>query len=360
MPGIIRNLLAILGVCIVPACLAQEVNPIKLKNFRPVSIYKTPVSKITKASFPVVDFHSHDYVGNEPGAVAAWVSRMDAAGIHKTIILSGKTGKGFDSVIVKYAPFGDRFEVWCGFDYTGYEKPGWQANAIRELVRCHKMGARGVGELGDKGLGEFYSEPVAAWGMHIDDPRFKPLLDKCAELKMPVNVHVAEDEWNYLPADSTNDGLINAYTWRVDMTVPGIIGHDALVQGLENAVKNHPKTIFIASHLANSCVNLARLGELFDRYPNFYADISARYAEVSPIPRYARSFFEKYANRLVFGTDMGADSGMYQVIFRILESADEHFYAFDYFEQHWPLYGLALPANTLKKIYQENARKLLK
>ena len=49
-----------------------------------------------------------------------------------------------------------RFEVWCGFDYTGYDKPGWEKHAVAELERCYKKGATGVGELGDKGLGEFY------------------------------------------------------------------------------------------------------------------------------------------------------------------------------------------------------------
>ena len=33
--------------------------------------------------------------------------------------------------------------------------------------------------------------------------------------------------------------------------------------------------------------DLARLGELLDRYPNLYADISARYGETGPIPRFA-------------------------------------------------------------------------
>ena len=65
----------------------------------------------------------------------------------------------------------------------------------------------------------------------------KPLLEKCAELKMPVNVHVAEDEWMYLPADSTNDGLMNAAKWKVDLTKKGILNHDQLIATLENAVR---------------------------------------------------------------------------------------------------------------------------
>jgi len=349
LTSILSNSIAIYG---------QDADNLKLKDFHPVSIYKTPQTKVVKAKYPVIDFHSHDYPETD-NAVDEWVKTMDEAGIAKTIILSYKTGAGFDSVIAKYSRYKDRFEIWCGFDYTGYEKTGWQENAIKELERCYKKGARGVGELGDKGLGEFYSAPTPGWGLHIDDPKIKPLLEKCAELKMPVNIHVAEDAWNYLDNDSTNDGLMNAAVWKVDMSKKGILNHDQLVTTLENAVKNNPKTTFIACHLANCCSDLSMLGSLFDKYPNLYADISARYGEIAPIPRYVYGFMEKYADRIVYGTDMGTAKEMYQLTFRILETADEHFYQHDYFDHHWALYGLALTDATLKKIYNDNAKKIL-
>ncbi len=130
------------------------------------------------------------------------------------------------------------------------ELPGWQKHAVEELERCYKKGARGVGELGDKGEGELYSKPTPGKGLHIDDPQMKPLLEKCAELHMPISIHVAEDEWMYETPDSTNDGMMNAATWHVDMNKPNKLGHDALIKSLENAVRENPKTIFIACHLA--------------------------------------------------------------------------------------------------------------
>ncbi len=284
---------------------------------------------------------------------------MDSTGIAKSIILSYSTGKLFDSIIARYAPYKDRFEVWCGFDYTGFNEPGWEKRAVAELERCHRQGATGVGELGDKGLGELYSRPTPGVGIHIDDPRIQPLLKKCGELHMPISIHVAEDAWMYAPADATNDGLLNAAKWHVDQNKEGLLSHDQLVGTLENAVRNNPKTTFIACHLANCCANLQILGKLFDMYQNLYADVAARYAEIAPIPRYVHSFFEKYGDRIVYGTDMGIDIDMYRTTFRILESADEHFYEADRFGYHWPLYGLALSDTTLKKIYHLNGEKVL-
>jgi len=338
--------------------LCQNVNDLKLKDFRPVSIYKIPETKIERARYSVIDFHSHDYPKTDQ-EVDDWVKTMDDVGIGKSMILTYSTGARFDSLVEKYQRYKDRFEIWCGFDYTGYGKSGWQQHAVAELERCHKKGAKGVGELGDKGLGEFYSKPTQGWGLHIDDPQMKPLLEKCADLHMPVSIHVAEDAWMYQNADSTNDGLMNSATWKVDMSKAGILDHDQLVATLENAVKNNPRTIFIACHLANCCSDLSKLAGLFDKYPNLYADIAARYGEIAPIPRYVHDFMEKYATRIVYGTDMGTSKKMYLITFRILETADEHFYERELFNYHWPLYGLSLSDATLKKIYNENGKRIL-
>jgi uncharacterized protein len=341
-----------------PVC-AQSADQILLKNYRPVSLYNIPVTDIQKAAYPVIDVHSHDYAKNEKD-IEQWVKDMDACGIEKTIILTTTSGPGFDSIVQKYAPFRDRFEIWCGFDYTGYDKPGFGPAAVKELERCFKMGARGVGEEGDKGLGLYYSEPVKAWGMHLDDPRMKPLFEKCAELHMPVNIHVADPIWMYEKMDSTNDGLMNAQIWKIDASKEGLLGFDDLIRTLENAVKENPKTTFIACHFANLNHDLEKLGRMFDAYPNLYADIAARYSESAPIPRFMKAFYEKYQDRLLYGTDMGFSTDMYRVTFRILESTDEHFYEIPQFGYHWALYGFGLPPDVLKKVYHDNAERIMK
>ena len=330
---------------------------LKLKDFHPNSIFRIPETKIEKARYPVIDMHSHAYAKTAK-EVDQWVKNMDSAGIQKTIILSDETGDSFDSVEARFARYPKRFEIWCGFDYTGYDEPGWSQKAVKELEKCFKAGAKGVGELGDKGLGLFYSRPVPAWGMHIDDPRMKPLLEKCAQLHMPVSIHVADPMWMYQPMDSTNDGMMNAFKWKVDLTKKGILNHQQLINTLINAVKENHKTTFIACHLANCEYDLSILGKMFDQYPNLYADISARYEETAAIPNYVHAFYTKYQDRLVYGTDMGYEFNMYKNTFRILETGDEHFY-YDY-AYHWPLYGLALSDIVLKKIYRDNALKIMK
>jgi len=329
-----------------------------LKDFKPESIYNTPTTKIIRAKYPVIDFHSHPDAKSEK-ELEEWIATMKSHNVEKSVILTYSTGSRFDSIYDMYSKYGDQIEVWCGFDYTGYNEKGWTKKAVKELERCFDKGARGVGELGDKGLGLFYSKPAEAPGLHMDDPRLQPVLKRCGELGMPISVHVADPYWMYLPMNEKNDGLMNAYTWKVDTSKEGVLSHKELLTTLSNAVKNNRGTTFIACHFANTSHDLEILSKLLDKHPNLYADISARYSEVAPVPRRTKAFFEKYKDRLVYGTDMGMDASMYETTFRILESADEHFYAWDLFSYHWPLNGLDLSDETLKMIYFENGRKIL-
>jgi predicted TIM-barrel fold metal-dependent hydrolase len=344
-------------IAAIPAMGQDSPEAILLKDYRPKSIYKIPRTEVSKARYPVIDIHSHAYAKG-PEQIAEWIRNMDEVGIEKTIILTGAVGPAFDAIYEQYSKYGDRFELWCGFDYSGCDQPGYGDTAVKELERCYRIGARGVGELSDKGKGMASRGKVAAAGLHPDDARLDPLFQKCAELQMPVNLHVADPIWMYEKMDNTNDGLMNAFEWRLD-NQPGIVGHSGMIEILERTIKKHPRTTFIACHFANLCYDLARLGTLFEKYPNFYADISARYAETAPIPRFTSAFYEKYQDRLLYGTDMGFNKQMYRITFRILESLDEHFYESEQFGYHWSLNGFGLSDSILKRLYRDNALGIL-
>jgi len=329
---------------------------ILLKDYRPRSLYKIPTTEVPRAKFPIIDMHSHAYA-KTPAEIAEWVRNMDEVGIEKTIVLTDATGHEFDDIRRKYAAYRDRFELWCGFDYKGYDQPGFGPQAIRALEECHQAGARGVGELHDKGKG-LVSSTVHAFGMHPDDARMDSLFGRCGQLGMPVNIHVADPIWMYEAMDNKNDGLMNAFHWRLD-NQPEIVGHSGMIDILERTVKKHSSTTFIACHLANLDYDLKRLGQILERQLNLYADISARYAETAPIPRFVSQFYAKYADRLLYGTDMGFHKPMYRVTFRILETLDEHFYESDMFSYHWSLNGFGLPDEILQKLYHTNAEKIL-
>lgn len=351
-----KPLLCMSALCLLLAAapLRSQTPPdrILLKDYQPQSIYNIPVTKVERARFPVIDVHSHAYAESRE-QIDQWIKIMDAAGIEKTVVLTGLTGAAFDSVYREYARYPRRFEIWCGLKLDNPDHPDFARRCVAELERCYQVGARGVGELSDKGKGLSWGRP-RSYSVHFDDPRLDAVMERCADLGMPINIHVGDPMWMYQPMDSTNDGLMNAWEWRLD-NQKDIIDLAGLHLTLERMVQRHPRTAFIACHFANCDWDLARLGAMLDRCPNLVADISARYAETAPIPRFVRRFYEKYAGRLLYGTDMGFEPGMYHITFRILETLDEHFYATGQFGYHWALNGFGLSEEILRQVYRENA-----
>lgn len=321
-----------------------------LKDYKPRSIFNTPRSSVVRAKYPAIDMHMHAPRGNADlnAAAAELLKNMDASNIQKTILFSG-TGKTFDDLAAVFGRHPDRIELWCGLDFSDFP-----ASTLSELERCVKAGAKGVGEISDKGTGYRGVEP-----MHLDDPRMDPILEKIADLGLPINVHMGDPQWMYEPMDATNDLLFEALYYRRDNKKDDkdLAG---MLEVLEHAVRRHPRVTFIACHFANQTFDLNRLGRLLDQYPNLYADSSQRESYLAAIPRFGKQFIEKYADRIVYGTDQGYSLPMYRNTFRIWETLDEHFYAWDVANTPFALSGLGLSDATLKKLYRDNALKLLK
>ena len=267
--------IALLGIPAAGSVSAQSleerkaaVQELRLKDYEPRSVFRIPRTDVRRAKFPVVDMHSHDYAADDAG-VAAWVRTLDSCNIRYSSVMHCEwIGAPFEEYIRKYRPYGDRFLFWCCFDYTGFGEPGWAERAVRELERCHALGARGVGEMVDKGLGDTYARPVPGRGIHLDDPRLRPLIERCGELGMPVSIHIAEPIWMYEPLDRHNDGLMNGADWAVDTSAEGCRGYEELMATFERALAAYPGTTFIACHYLNMNQDLERLGRLLDRYPN--------------------------------------------------------------------------------------------
>jgi predicted TIM-barrel fold metal-dependent hydrolase len=341
-----------------------------LKDWMPESIHKAGNTDVQQAKYPVIDMHAHAYAKTEE-ELDKRVGIMDSVGIEKSLVLTKATGAEFKSVYALHSMYPDRFEVYCGIDYSGYDEDGWSPKAVEQLRRDAEAGCKGIGELHDKGAG---MGGAPGPGMHPDDPRMDPIFEEAAKLNLPVNLHVAEPIWMYGPMDATNDGLMRAYTWQVQ-NQDEIVGHDGMIEILDKTLARHPNTTFVAAHLANTSNDFSLLANLFDKHSNLYADVSARFAEFSTIPRTAAAFFEKYQDRIVYGTDYGFETfpddpdkpygkntttqEMFRMTFRVLETEDEHFYMTDLVGYRWPMYGLALSDQTLKKIYRDNAQKIL-
>ena len=126
-----------------------------LKNYRPVSVFKLPEHHPDHPKFTVIDMHSHDYLTDEEG-VKGWAKLLDEQNIERVVVNTMGHGDEFERIYNLYKGVSDKFELWCGFNMERFGEADFVETALADLQRCHDLGAKGVGELGDKGLGEQY------------------------------------------------------------------------------------------------------------------------------------------------------------------------------------------------------------
>jgi predicted TIM-barrel fold metal-dependent hydrolase len=325
-----------------------------LKDYAPKPSVVVPETFVSKARFPAIDVHTH-VLARTPEEVAEWVRTMDEVGIEVSVVLTGATGGQFDKLVDLYLkPYPNRFQLYCGLDRTGVDEPDYSERAAAELVRCYQKGARGVGELSDKGWG-FTRDTTLARDrrLHVNDSRLDPFWRKCAELKLPVNLHVADHPSCWKPLDVYQERSPDYQHFsQYGKDVPS---WEELIAMRNSLLAKHPKTTIIACHLGNQGHDLGSLGADLDKYPNLYLDISARDYEVGRTPRAAVKFLAKYRNRVLFGTDMGRRKSMFQAWWRLFESADEFMPG----RVWWRYSGLELPAPLLESLYRGNARRIM-
>jgi predicted TIM-barrel fold metal-dependent hydrolase len=332
-----------------------------LKDYAPRSSVVAQETFIPKALYPVIDVHVHSYYPeqeegkDEKEALVDWVKTQEEVGIKLSVVMTGATGEEFDKLVEIYLkPYPEQFQLYCGILGTDIDKPDYPERAVAELERCYKKGARGVGEISDKGFGVTGDRELNPnERLHHTDIRLEPFWNKCADLNLPVNIHIADHPSSWQPPDVFQERtpIFQQFNQSDEEGLP----YDQLLDNLPLLLEKHPRTTFIACHLANLGNDLQRLGGLLDKYPNLYLDISARDYEVGRQPRASAKFLAAYPTRVLFGTDMGMVKSMYQSWWRLLESDDEHMTG----RVWWRYYGLDLAAPVLENLYHDNAMKIM-
>jgi predicted TIM-barrel fold metal-dependent hydrolase len=322
-------------------------------DWAPVDSVVLPITEVPKARFPAIDVHAHSNA-RTPEQVADWVRTMDEVGVATTVVLTGATGEQFDRMAELYLARGDRFQVFCGVLTTDIDQRDYPKRAAAELERCFWKGARGIGELSDKGMGFGGGARLARdKRLHGDDTRLDPFFEKAAELKIPVIAHIADHPSCWKPLDVYQER--SPQYQHFNLHGKDIPSHAQLIATRDRMVAKHRKTTFISCHLGNQGHDLATLGAALDKYPNLNLDISARDYEVGRTPRAAATFLSKYKDRVLFGTDMGREQSMYRAWWRLFETADECMLG----RVWWRYYGLELPAAVLEAMYAANAKRLM-
>ena len=359
---------------------------LSLADYEPKSMLQVRETHIEKARFPAIDIHTHITVSaKEENGVALVPERqylgtpqellavMDRKNIRSMVNLTGGYGTGLVDAVGKYDhAFPDRFYSFAEPSYSLLLNPDYPKLQAQAIERAHRDGARGLKIL--KTLGLYLRDNITSGKLiKVDDPRFDPMWDACGQLNMPVAIHVSDPVAFFTPTDRFNERyeeLSNHPDWSFYGTE--FPSNAELLEARNRVIARHPKTQFIVLHVGNFSENLANVSENLDRFPNMHVDIAARIGELGRQPRTSRAFFEKYQDRILFGTDATPhgdefpqqvfNEKLYEIYYRFLETDDEYF---DYApaktppQGRWQIYGIHLPDSILRKVYNGNAAREL-
>jgi predicted TIM-barrel fold metal-dependent hydrolase len=357
-----------------------------LTEFEPRSMLHVTETQVPRARFPVIDVHTHvtrraKSAGGVSQGDAIIVSApprdilpaMDRRNIRIMVNLTGSSGEGLSEAIRTFQqPHPDRFVVFTEPSWDRVAESSYAAWQADELGRAKAAGARGIKVL--KTLGLYVREQVTSGPLiAIDDKRFDPMWEAGGALGFPVAIHIADPEAFFLPIDRFTERYEELHA-HPDWSFYGkdYPSFDALIAARDRVLARHPKTTFIGLHVGHDSENLARVGEALDKFPNLHVEIGARIGELGRQPRASRKFFDRYQDRILFGTDAvpgGTDmpqqvfgDNLYSIYFRFLETEDEYF---DYApakippQGRWRIYGLGLPDDILRKVYYANAERII-
>ena len=350
-----KKFLCIIGAACTVSVYAQHPS-MDFEKYDPVSTLVVPAHIVTRAKYPFIDVHNHQWNLSEQ-SIPGVVKDMDKLNMAVMVNLSGGNGSRLQRMteaVKAVAP--KRFIVFANIDFDGIGKPGWTEKAVQQLKEDVQHGANGLKIF--KNLG-FSVKDNNGKRVPVDDPRLDAIWEACGSLKIPVLIHTADPKPFWDPADEHNE------RWLEIVTHPGRKrGPDdpepweQLIEEQHRMFKKHPQTTFIAAHFGWYPNDLGKLGTLLDAMPNVMIEFGAVIAELGRQPRAARQFFEKYQDRIMFGKDSWVPEE-YVTYFRTLETEDEYFPYHKKYHAFWRMYGMGLPDGILRKVYYKNALRII-
>jgi predicted TIM-barrel fold metal-dependent hydrolase len=352
----------------------REGRMLALPNFRPEPTLRVPQHLLTHAKFPVVDSHTHFFykMRHSQEQLDAFVKLMDKHGIAVCNSLDGRLGDQLDEHM-KYlwTDYKDRFTIFVNIDWVGQgdredpqtyacHRPGFVRHTVEQLKQAKAAGASGLKLFKQFGLG--YKNPDGTL-MQIDDPRWDPIWQACGQLKLPVLIHTADPAAFFEPIDETNERWEELHR-HPDWSFYGeeFPSREQLLAARNRVIARHKQTLFIGAHVANNAEDLATVAKWLEAYPNLYIEPASRIGELGRQPYTARKFMIEHADRILFGTDGPWPELRLTYYWRFLETHDENFpYSEKEFppQGFWRIYGVGLPDDVLRKIYHENAEKII-
>jgi len=334
-----------------------------------------PPPRYARNPQPRIDVHTHIEVGALPRAIKL----TGDEGIVHIINLSGGTPAGLRETLGEAKALGHT-SVFTNPDFREIGRgPGWGTRMAVKIKQGAAMGAIGVKI--SKGLGLGY-EDAPNHLLAVDDKSLDPVFEEAGRLGLPIAIHTGDPKAFWQRPDASNERFDELRVHPRWSFFGYPVSWEDLYAQFERRVARHPKTRFIGVHFGNDPEDPARVAVMLDKHKNLYIDTAARVPEIGRMdahhePIKMRAFFERYQDRILFGTDLGVGAEDLMLgstgetpptqadVVRFFDSTWRWFETEGQIpsptpvQGRWDVFGIALPSPILKKVYCTNAVALL-
>jgi predicted TIM-barrel fold metal-dependent hydrolase len=334
------------------------VQEMTIEEYEPRTTLIVPENPVTSARFPFVDIHGHQRAESmTPQDIQALVKEMDDLNMAVMVNLSGGSGAALSAGLNKMTTENPgRFIFFANVDFRGVGEEGWGEDAADQLEDDVRAGAAGLKIFKTLGLS---ARDIQGNRIAVDDPRLAPVWDRAGELGIPVLIHSADPAEFWQPFDRFNERWLELKLRPQRRQFPDAeASFEEVMEEQYNVIRRHPNTNFISAHLGWLGHDLDRLGEILDGLPNMYVGLGAVIYELGRQPRFAAEWLTRYQDRVLMGKDSYNKEEFY-TYFRVFETDDDYFDYYRDYHAFWKMYGLSLSDDVLRKIYYQNALKLV-
>ncbi|HUM66997.1 MAG TPA: amidohydrolase family protein, partial [Chitinophagaceae bacterium] len=179
------------------------------EKYNPPSTLVVPEHKLTRAKFPFIDVHNHQFRMPDMD-LGVLIRSMDQLNMKVMVNLSGQSGDRLKSSVINVKDhYPKRFIVFANVDFKGVGTDGWAESAAKQLEEDVKNGAKGLKIY--KSLG-FSVTDNQGKRVAVDDARLDPIWKKAGELRIPVLIHTADPKPFWDPMDENNERWLELAT----------------------------------------------------------------------------------------------------------------------------------------------------
>ena len=331
------------------------------------------VASIEPHAIKKIDMHAHFKYERDYLPIFFEESNMQALLVDVAIADSGGVNRSWNEYVAHAHSQPELFSLCSSLIGVGIDDPDFAEDQIERLKQEIKQGAKMVKVWKNFGM---VTKDASGEFIQIDDVRLQPIWNFLKDHNIPVMAHIGEPVQAWRPLDDKNNPHYGYYSDHPEYHAyqhPEIPSYETIITARDNWIANNPDLKILCAHMGSMSHDVDMVAERLDKFPNIFVEPAARFGDlVGQDSEKVKAFFEKYQDRIMFGTDYGTSRPQGESTKEDLENEEQNLK--ENYLRLWTYVatkdsvvergqkniGLGLPVEILNKFYYQNAADFLK